>query len=113
MKVLSRLQFVVAGLVHESNLFTPEDLAHLSNCVFSLDPTTRGENALIAGVIVEFRNWSYLDHREARHDADRMPAEVRVVFLQDEDRKLTGAVECGFFAEDPVLTKQLDYIRGW
>ena len=113
MKVLSRLQFVVAGLVHDAGLFTKEDLAHLRACTFSLDLTTRGEHALIAGVIVEFGNWSYLDHCEAQHDAGRMPAEVHIVFLQDEDRKLTGKVKCGFFGEEPVLIRQIDHIKGW
>lgn len=111
--VLSRLQFIVAGLVHASPLFTQEDLAHLSNCEVQLAYTTMDENAFIADVGMYFKNWSYINHKTSSHDADKMPAEVRVVFFQDQNRKLTGKVELGFFAEDPVLTTQLDYLRGW
>ena len=112
---LSRLEFVVVGLVHASSstLFTQEDIAHLSSCEVELNNSTRDEPCLIADVGVYFKEWSYLDHKPSSHEAHRMPAEVRVVFLQDQDRRLTGEVEIGFFAEDPVLTTKLDYLMGW
>ncbi len=110
---LTRIQFVVVGLVHASTLFTTEDLAHLSSCEVNLANTTRDEHALIADVEVYFKDWSYIDHKASSHEADKMPAEVRVVFLQDQDGKLTGEVELGFFAEDPLPVQQLDYLRGW
>ena len=110
---LSRVQFIVMGLVYASPLFTPEDIAHLSSCEIELTPTTMDENALIADVDMYFKDWSYIDHKASSPDIHRMPAEVRVVLFQDQDRKLTGKIEVGFFAEDPVLTQQLDYLRGW
>jgi len=113
MKDLSRLQFVAIGLVHDSELFTSEDLAHLNNCTFDLQYTTRGERALIATFVIEFRNWSYLNHREAQSDAERMPAEIQIAFEQDIVGKLTGKIESGFIAEEPVLIRQLDYLKGW
>jgi hypothetical protein len=111
--VLSRLQFVVVGLVQASPLFTQEDLAHLSSCEVKLANTTRGESALIADIDVYFKDWSFIEHKASSNEADRMPAVVRIVLFQNQDRKLTGKVELGFFADDPVLNTQLDYLRGW
>lgn len=110
---LSKLQFVAVSLICKSSLFTEEDLAHLDFCEVKLTNTTEGENALIADLDVYFDNWSYLDHRKSSHPAEEMPAETRVVFMQDSNRKLTGDVEVGFFAEDPASREHIEYLRGW
>lgn len=110
---LSKIQFVAFALISEASLFTPEDMAHLDYCTIELNQAG-DENALIADVGVFFNNWSYIDHKESTHPAHLMPAEVRIVFFQNADRKLSGKIECGFFADDPVLlTKEFEYIRGW
>ena len=111
---LSKVKFVALGLVHQADLFTKEDLAHLSNCTIEVNPTNIGpEHALIADIKVFFSNLYYLDHKPSTHPVDLMPAEIRFAFLQSPDRKLTGEVEGGFFGEGTALARRLNYIRGW
>jgi hypothetical protein len=109
---LSKIQYVAFALISEAGLFTAEDMAHLEYCEIELNQAG-DENTLIADVGIYFDNWSYIDHKKSSHAADAMPAEVRVVFSQDENRKLNGKIECGFFADNPVLVKEIEYIRGW
>lgn len=110
---LSRLQFIVSGLVYNSTLFSLVDFAHLNHIEVTLTETKECRNALLAEVRVYFYNWSYTKHEESTDLADAMPAEVRVVFMQDKKRKLTGQVIYGFFGEEPKNTGYLPYLRGW
>jgi len=109
---LSKVQYVALSLAKEADLFTAEDMAHLDHCEVILSQAVN-ENVLLVDLDIHFSNWSYLNHKVSSHPADDMLAEVRVVFFQDANRKLNGKIECGFFAEDPVVTKEIKYIRGW
>jgi hypothetical protein len=33
--------------------------------------------------------------------------------MKNANCKLTGKIECGFFADDPQFKKEIEYIRGW
>lgn len=112
--ILSRLQYVAAGIVFQSSLFSFDDLAHLNHVEVKIAPTTVGKRALIAYVKLYFDRWTYVQHGPSDHPAHKMPAEVSVVFLQNRQRKLTGYYTVAFFYNgDPGEPKFLHSIVGW
>jgi hypothetical protein len=116
MDVLSKLQFVAIGLLHEAKLFTDEDLAHLSHCsvnVYQADGFDDDTHSLEAIMNVHFKDWSYSKHKADTTAHGTMSATVNFSFEQDKDLKLTGKVRGGFYADDDVLVRELQYIKGW
>lgn len=98
---LSKIQLIAVtqAMTHADAAFTNEKWAAFKHCSISLALSTIGEPTLIADIQLNFGE-------------DESPEELRINFFQDENRKLTGEIEVGFFGTN-LARKKLDFIRGW
>ena len=107
---LSKLQFVAMTLLHQADLFTKEDWAHLDHISCSIGPTVGDdEPGLATRIRVYFKDWCTESGKTKRR---AKPVDVYVLFLQNGEI-LNGDVQVGFRGSLPMLSRYVSYIVDW